>query len=280
MKEISTLVQKHISKEQIMRLKKVACIETLYLEIPFIERINAAAQDGFEYIEFWGWEGKDLTEIKRAAEGVAIGIAGFSGDAAYSLVDPEHKEKYLDFYKKSLDVAEKLGAKYVVIHSNALDEKGLVVNHYRELSDTVKLCAMFGTLAECAKLADQKDILTVLEPLNTKIDHVGNFLTKTKMAAEITRLIGSPNLKVMYDVYHMQINEGDLCGNIKKYADQLGHVHVADSPGRHEPGTGEINYKKVLECLEETDYDGLVGYELFPKTTTEEAVKKIMELYK
>ena len=96
------------------------------------------------------------------------------------------------------------------------------------------------------------------------------------MAAELTRLIGSPMLKILYDAYHMQLNEGNLCGNIRAYGDQIGHVHIADAPGRHEPGTGEINCQIVYACLEEVGYDGLLGYELFPKTDTAAAVRAIM----
>ena len=115
-----------------------------------------------------------------------------------------------------------------------------------------------------------------LEPLNITTDHVGNFLAHTQMAAEITRLIGSPMLKVLYDVYHMQLNEGSICDTIKAYGDQFGHIHVADAPGRHEPGTGEINYHNVFKCLEDIGYTGRIGFELMPKTTTAEAVKAIM----
>lgn len=114
-----------------------------------------------------------------------------------------------------------------------------------------------------------------LEPLNITTDHVGNFLQTTRMAAEITRLIASPKLKVLYDVYHMQLNEGSLCDNIRAYGDQFGHVHVADAPGRHEPGTGEINFHKVFACLEDVGYRGLIGFELIPETTTENAARVI-----
>ena len=75
----------------------------------------------------------------------------------------------------------------------------------------------------------------------------------------------------------MQLNEGSICDNIRAYGDQFGHIHVADAPGRHEPGTGEINYENVYKCLEEIGYNGIIGYELIPKTTTAEAVKSIMK---
>lgn len=259
-----------------MKFAKSACIEPMYSEIPFLDRFQAAKDDGFEFVEFWGWTDKDLDAVKAAAEKAGIGISGFNGDADYSLIDPTHKEKYLDFLRKSVAAAKKVGAKSVTIHSNALGDAGIVVNHYTELSDTVKLCSMYGMLLECAKIAEESGIAMNLEPLNITTDHVGNYLATTRMAAEMTRLIGSPMLKVLYDVYHMQLNEGSLCDNIKAYADQLGHIHVADAPGRHEPGTGEINYTRVFKALEDCGYTGRVGFELFPETTTANAVKAIM----
>ena len=259
-----------------MKFIRSACIEPMYYEIPFLDRFQAAKDDGFEYVEFWSWTDKDLDAVKAAAEKAGIEISGFNGDAGYSLIDPTHKEKYLDFLRQSVAAAQKIGAKSVTIHSNALGDGGIVVNHYDDLSDTVKLCSMYDMLLECAKIAEESGIAMNLEPLNITTDHVANFLAHTQMAAEMTRLIGSPMLKVLYDVYHMQLNEGSLCDTIRTYADQLGHIHVADAPGRHEPGTGEINYHNVFRCLEEVGYTGRIGFELMPKTSTAEAVKAIM----
>ena len=253
-----------------------ACIEPMYGELPFLERFQAAKDDGFAFVEFWSWTDKDLDAVKAAAEAAGIGIAGFNGDAELSLIDPSQKEAYLGFLRQSVEAAKKVGARSVTIHSNGLGDGGIVINHYDELSDTVKLCAMFDTLKVCAKIAEESGVSMNLEPLNVTTDHVGNFLQTTRMAAEMTRLIGSPMLKVLYDVYHMQLNEGSICDTIRACGDQFGHIHVADAPGRHEPGTGEINYHRVYECLESVGYQGLVGFELFPQTTTEAAVKAIM----
>ena len=260
-----------------MKFQKSACIEAMYTELPFLERFQAARNDGFDFVEFWSWTDKDLEAVKVAAGAAGIGISGFNGDAELSLIDPAQKAEYLEFLKKSVAAARKVGAYSVTIHSNGLGDGGVVINSYDELSDTVKLCTMFGTLLECAKIAEESGILMNLEPLNITTDHVGNYLQTTHMAAEMARLIGSPKLKVLYDVYHMQLNEGSICDNIRNYADQFGHVHVADAPGRHEPGTGEINYANVFSCLEQSGYQGLVGFELFPKTTTEAAAKAIMQ---
>ena len=259
-----------------MQFKKSACIEPMYAELPFLERFRSAKEDGFEFAEFWSWADKDLDAVKAAAENAGIGISGFNGDAGYSLIDPAQKKPYIDFLRQSVAAAQKLGARSVTIHSNALGEGGIVVNHYTDLSDTVKTCAMFGTLLECAKIAEESGVSMNLEALNITTDHAGNYLRTTQAAAEMCRLVGSPKLMILYDVYHMQLNEGSLCDNISRYADQIGHIHVADAPGRHEPGTGEINYANVFACLETAGYTGIIGFELFSLHSTAEAVKAIM----
>ena len=261
-----------------MKFKKSACIDPMYFEIPFLDRFKAAKDDGFDCVEFWGWTDRNLDDIKAAADSAGIQIAGFNGDAGLSLIDPSQKKQYLDHLKRSVEAALKVGARSLTIHSNGLGEGGKVVNDYRDLSDTVKTCAMFGTLIECAEIAEDAGILMNLEPLNIVTDHVGNYLIHTRTAAEMTRLIGSPNLKVLYDVYHMQLNEGKLCDTIRAYGDRFGHIHIADAPGRHEPGTGEIRYPAVISALEEIGYDGLIGFELIPETSTKAAVEAIMRL--
>ena len=200
-----------------MALRKCACIDTLYTELDWLDRFQAAKNDGFEAVEFWDWRIRDLDATREAAEKAGIAISGFNGDADYSLVDPTHKQKYLDYLKQSIAAAKKVGAASVTIHSNALGDGGIVVNHYDNLSHTVKLCSMYDTLLACAELAEKEEINLNLEALNITTDHVGNFLATTQMGAEIVRLIGCPRLKLLYDVYHMQINEGCICDTISNY---------------------------------------------------------------
>ena len=228
-----------------MKCRPCACIDTLYKELPFLERIAAAGRDGFAAVEFWHWQDRDMAAVRHAAEAAGVQAAG---------------------------------AASLTIHSNALGEGGVVTDRGEGLSDTVRLCAMYEGLKACAAMAEDRGIMLHLEALNPITDHPGNFLVTTAMAAELTALVGSPRLKILYDIYHMQLSEGNLMGNIRAWHGQMGHVHAADAPGRHEPGTGEIAFGAVLRCLEEVGYDGLVGFELFPERTTAEAVAAIMAL--
>ena len=113
-----------------MALRKCACIDTLYTELDWLDRFQAAKDDGFEAVEFWDWRIRDLDATREAAQKAGIAISGFNGDADYSLVDPTHKKPYLAYLKQSIDAAKKVGAASVTIHSNALGDGGIVVNHY------------------------------------------------------------------------------------------------------------------------------------------------------
>ncbi len=259
-------------------MKFCACIDTLYTEYPFTERFSRAKADGFEAVEFWDYRHHNLETLKKGAEEAGIVISGFNGDADYSLVDPAHKGKYLQALAKSIAAAKKIGAESLTIHSNALGDGGIVVNRYSELSDTVKICSMFDTLKECAALAEKSDINLNLEALNILTDHVGNFLETTQMGAEMVRLLGCDRLKLLYDAYHMQLNEGKICDTLSKHIDVIGHIHIADAPGRHEPGTGEMNYRNIMRHIKNLNYQYRVGCELFPLHDTATAVQAIMDI--
>ena len=144
-------------------MKRSACIDALYGEIPFLDRFQAAKDDGFDAVEFWGWPEKDLNAVKEAAEKAGIPICGFNGDADLSLIDPDQTEAYMEYLEKSCETAKFLNAPCVTIHSNGLGDGGIVINHYDNLSDTVKTCTMFRNLEKCAALAEKTGIQMNLE---------------------------------------------------------------------------------------------------------------------
>lgn len=258
-----------------MIFQKSACIACMYQELPFLDRFQAAARDGFSFVEFWDWRELNLEAVRDAAEAAGVGIAAFNGDASFSLINPAHKQAYLDDLYRAAEAARQVGARSLTIHSNALGPGGAVIDRCEDLSPTVKLLTLYDGLCACAKIAEETGIRMNLEPLNTVTDHPGNFLVSSRMAAELTEQVGSPLLNVLFDVYHMQLQEGDLCGHLLSCGSWLGHIHVADAPGRHEPGTGEINYRRIFACLEEIGYQGLIGFELFPQDTTRQAAQAI-----
>ncbi len=259
-------------------MKKAVCIETIFTEVPFEERFALAKQCGFDGVEFWTWKDKDIARIRKLCSISGIPIVAFSGDHGFSLVDPEEKTAYVAFVKDSLAVARELGCRYLVIHSNALDSRGNVLNRCDYVDNSKKVENAIEVLRELAPFAESAGVILALEALNDKVDHPGYFLCHTEDAVRIVQAVGSPSVKIVYDIYHMQIMEGNLINTLTRYIDYIGHIHIADVPGRHEPGTGEINFRNIVNTLKFLEYEGVIGFELFPLRSSSEAVGAMLAL--
>lgn len=259
-------------------MKFDAHIEALYQELPWKQRFSAAKTDGFSYIEIWDWDNKNLDELVQLCSENSLKIAAISGDKQFDMCNPADDATYIAQVIESIEVAAKIGAINVVIHSNELTPAGPVKNEYTNLSDTVKLCSMFHKLRALAPYAEKNNITLVVEPLNIITDHIGNFLTNTQQTAELIQAIGSPNIKILYDIYHMYLNEGKICETLTKYISDIGHIHFADAPGRHEPNTGVINYTNIFKYLDKLGYTGTIGCELFALHDTKEAINQIKKV--
>jgi len=259
-------------------MKKSVCIEMLFSEVPFEDRFGRTKESGFDYLEFWSWKDKDVHQIKELCRANDLRIASFSGDQDLSMIDEVQKADYVAFVQESIEMAKFLSCENLVIHSNALGENGVVINHYPDIADTHKIAAMLEVLKTLAVAAEKSNVTLVLEALNTMVDHSGNFLASTRQAAELIRSVNSSHIKILYDIYHMQIMEGNLIDTLNRYIDTIGYIHVADVPGRHEPGTGEINFANVIRTLEKLKYDGFIGFELAPLQDSTTAVQRIIDL--
>lgn len=258
------------------KLKFSANLEVLYYELPWAERFAAAKKDGFQYVEFWGWEDKDLEEVKRLVAENGLTLSAMGGDGPFSMCDPANKQEYLDYLKRAIEAAKFVGTDTLIIHSDALQPSPqYAVPLSGDYSYTTKICTMFDILSTIAPWAEEAGITFVLEALNIVTDHLGNFLTDPRTGSELTSLTGSDNMKILYDVYHMYLNEGKIVGQTQKYLSSIGYMHIADAPGRAEPGTGVINYEKYFDFVADMGYDRVIGFELYPSVSTEVAVAAI-----
>ncbi len=134
-------------------------------------------------------------------------------------------------------------------------------------------------LGEAAKIAAKHNFTLLLESLNTHVDHAGYYLDSSTEGAEIVRAIDSPNLRLLYDVYHMQIMEGNLLANIERELDVIGHFHSAGVPGRHEHFCCEVNYPELLTRLDKWGYAGCFGLEYFPAMDDHDASLRDVRAY-
>ena len=259
-------------------MKKSVCIEMLFTEVPFEDRFQRTRESGLDYIEFWSWQDKDIPKIKELCRVFDLKVASFSGDQDFSMIDENQREDYIAFINESIEIANFLNCDHLVVHSNALGENGVVKNHYPDSSHSKKITAMFDMLKTLAPIAEKAHVTLALEPLNTRVDHAGNFLTSTREAVELIRLVNSSAVKILYDIYHMQIMEGNIIHTLEEYIDTVGYIHMADVPGRHEPGTGEINFANVMKTLKKLKYNGIIGFELTPLQTSSSAIEMIKKI--
>ncbi len=133
-------------------------------------------------------------------------------------------------------------------------------------------------LSAAAPIFESGGITAVLEPLNVLVDPKGYYLSSSAQAADIIKEVKSENIKMLFDIYHQQITEGNIINNINQYKDLIGHFHIADNPGRHEPGTGELNYSAIFKAIEKTGYEGFVGLEFAPLASCSDALKSVIDL--
>lgn len=250
-------------------IKLSACIEMVFGNEPdFLARIGKSAACGLPGFEFWGWHGKDLAAIKAQAGELGIATATFCCDAPGALVDAANHDAWVAGARESIAVGADYGVPTMIVTTGNELDRCRKEQH----------AAIVAGLKAIAPAAEAAGITIVLEPLNILTDHAGYYLSTSQEGFEILREVGCPRVKLLFDIYHQQITEGNLIVNIRRDIDLIGHFHMADVPGRHQPLTGEINYENVFKAIADTDYAGFVGMEFAPTGCHAEAVKTTMKL--
>ncbi len=234
-------------------------VEMWWRKEKFAERIRMAAAYGFPAFEFWPWRGKNIDEIAELSEELGIAIAQFTAwGFRPGLNNPKNHDRFVEEIAASCEVAKKLRCdKMTVVGGD--DQPGMSQAEMHE--------QIIVGLKRAAPIAEEHQVMLILEPMNIRVDHKGHCLYGSPDAVRICREVDSPQVKINWDLYHMQISEGDLCGRLRDGFDQVGYLQFADHPGRNEPGTGEVHYNRVLQEAYDLGYRDYVGLELRPKST-------------
>jgi len=257
-----------------------ACLEMLFTEVPFLNRIGKAKQQGFDAVEFWLWKPKDIKAIKQKCKENDITVGIFQGNIKGSMINPKDNKEYISGVKESLEVAHELECHNLFLMTDILREDRSVEPPPYEIPEKDKEQNILDVLNQLAPLAKEADVTLVIEPLNVIVDHPGYHLRHSKDGFEIIKKVNHRNIRLLYDIYHMQIMEGNIISTLENNIDLIGYIHIADVPGRHEPGTGEINFKNINKKLDEVNYKGIVGFEFEPTTPTEESLKCSRDIFK
>ncbi len=246
-------------------MKFSANLSFLYQELGFLDRFAAAARDGFPAVEYMAPYAEPKEKVAEALGANGLVQALFnapSGDWAGGergiAALPGREDEFRTGIATALDYARALDCPKVNVISGLIKPGADL--------ETME-ATLVANLRHAAPRAADAGVKLLIEPINTR-DIPGFFLSTTKQAERILEKVGHHNLYIQYDIYHAQVMQGDLVPTYERLRDRIAHIQVADNPGRNEPGTGEINWSFVLPAIERLGYDGYIGCEYRPKTTT------------
>lgn len=251
-------------------VKLSVCIEMFWRGMSEIDKIKKVKDIGYSAFEFWGWKNKDIEGIKKVKEELGMEIAAICNEPNFCLTtDDISFEQLLNGFKETTKIAKKLECKRIIITT------GNIV--YGESFEITRR-KVIKKLKEMSKIAEDNNLILLLEPLNPIIDHKGYWLTKTVEAVDIIEEINSHNLKILYDIYHQQLTEGNIINTITKYINLIGHFHSAGIPGRHELIGGELDYSVIFNTIKKLNYEGYIGLEFSPLKSPEDSLRESLKL--
>lgn len=245
-----------------------ACIEMLFVpesDDP-AERIRLARDEGFEAVEFWLWSNKDLDAIERALGETGVKLAGIVAEPFAELTRAGDHDRFLAGLEKSRDVAVRLGAPVLICQSGPLLAG---TERARQHEDLVI------AMQRSADVLAGSGVRLGLEPLNDRVDHPGYYLTSTSEALDIMDRVDRPEIGITYDLYHSMVMGEVPEAVIGERAGHIVHVHVADHPGRNQPGSGGLDLLTPLDWLAGQGYAGFVGLEFRPTNGTGDALRQM-----
>ena len=252
-----------------------ANLTLLFNEVPFDERFGAARQAGFEGVEYlfpYAWPETMLAQRLRdhGLTQVLFNLPPGDWDAGERGIAclPGREEEFRAGVDEAIRYARALGWERLNCLAGVVPPRA----EWEQLWDTLRENVTYaaGRLAEAG-------IVLCLEAINSRVDMPGFLLDSSGKVLRLIDEVGAGNLRLQYDLYHMQIMEGDLIRTLQRHMSRIGHIQFADNPGRHEPGTGEINFRSIFEALDKAGYAGWVSAEYRPKASTGEGLGWMLE---
>ena len=259
-----------------------------------IDQINFCHEMGFTAFEHNGIKKETPEKQQQIGDtlkkhgmemGVFVAYADFIRPTFANPNETTTKE-ILDQIKESIEVAKRCGAKFVTVVPGSIDQPTSVENKYGgpRLAEGFQTGYVIDMLRKCTEILEPEGIVMVLEPLNWHANHGGAFLRDSDQAYAICRAVDSPSCKILFDIYHQQITEGNLIPNINRAWDEIGYFQAGDNPGRKEPGTGEINYANVFKAIAERQAkdgrDLIIGMEHGNSMKGKEGEQAVIDAYR
>ncbi len=244
------------------------CASAVFQGMPLQDAVRRIYSLGYGAFEFWDWENQNLEAVAEVQKETGIQAVGMC-TRMIPLNDSLRRKEFVQGLKESICAAKLLNC------STLIAQAGQTIP---EVGREQQRASIIEGLQECLPILEKEGIVLVLEPLNVLVDHKGYFLSESSEAFGIIREVDSPQVKVLFDVYHQQITEGNLLSNMLDNLDYIGHIHIAGNPGRHEPLTdSEVHYPTILKMLKRAGYHGFIGLEYFPLQEPEQSLREILK---
>lgn len=254
-------------------MKYSVCVPAVLGGKEIDEALKAVRDAGFDSYEFWGWwdENQDMDQYLAAQEKYSLTPVALCTKFV-PLTDPAQRDAYVKGLQETIEVCKKLGCGTIISQ---------VGNDMTGMTREAQHASIVDGLKECASMLEESGVTLVIEPLNTKIDHVGYYMWSSEEGYQVVDEVGCKNIKVLFDLYHQYIMDDLDMEKVLANMDKIAHFHVAGYPGRHEPLIdSEIDYPSILKTIRESGYQGCVGLEYFPVKDAAEGLKLLNEQLK
>lgn len=250
-------------------MKYSVCTDALFPQASPKSYMFQLKSCGCTAIEFWSWWDKDIESLVEICRQSEMKIAAFCTRFDINPGIPQNHDAYLSGLADSIKTADVLGC------STLIAQAGWTV---ADIPFQIHRNALMQVLKDAVPLLSSSETTLVLEPLNTKTDHPGYHLSHAEDAFDLIKALDTPYIKVLYDIYHQQITEGNITQSIIRNIDLIGHFHIAAVPGRAEPLCGELNYPYIIKKIKETGYTGYIGLEYMPHRSPIQTLRETLDI--
>ncbi len=249
-------------------MKLCVAIPCFFGKMDFCDAIRKCKELGFDIVETYNWKNLDLAKVRATLDETGVTLSSMC-TTEFNLTNPEMREKWLEGLRETCEAAKILGVKKLItqVGQDTGAERAL---QHKSIVD--------GLIAG-SKILEQYDITIMIEPLNTYVNHPGYYLWSAVEGFEIVREVNHKNVKVIFDIYHQQVMEGNIIPNIVNNLDCIAHLHGAGHPGRHEMQFGESDYKNIIAAVDKAGYTGALGLEYGPLLDPVESLMEAKRIY-
>lgn len=234
----------------------------------FCDAIRTVASLGYDAVETYNWQSLDLDAVKRTLDEEGVELLSIC-TTEFRLTDPQYREEFVEGVRRSCAAARKLGTRKMITQVGADTGAPREEQH----------ASIVAGLRAAEPILRENGVTLMIEPLNVLVNHKGYYLPRAEEAFEIIREVNSPFVKVIYDIYHQQVTEGNIIPTVLGNLEHIAHLHGAGHPGRHELQDGESNYRVIIDRIDAAGYEGALGLEYSPLLAPVESLKIAKELF-